>query len=204
MRPLTLRLAVLAPTILAAALLAACGNGTSSGSTASSGSGTPTGTATSSVPGAEGTSTGGAGNGGGATGSGALANVDACKLLTSQDAAAILGSAVGEAKTGNSLGIPYPSCTYSSTGNTFQTVGLTVFDAAATANLINEYKTQYSGLIALSGLGDAALSEADGRLVVATKGGTGCVMLRAGDVTGSASASTQLMTGICQKVFASV
>jgi hypothetical protein len=196
MRPLTLRLAVLGPAVLAAALLGACGNGASSGSTTSSGSGTPTGIAASSLP--------GAGTGGGATGSGALAKVDACKLLTSQDATAILGSPVGEAKTGNSLGIPYPSCTYSSTGNTFQTVGLTVFDAAATANLISEYKTQYAGLTALSGLGDAALSEADGRLVVATKGGTGCVMLRAGDVTGSASASTQLMTGICQKVFASV
>jgi hypothetical protein len=200
--PLIVRLALLAPAVLAAALLGACGNGTSSGPTASGGSGAPTGTAPSPVPDGGG-ATGAAGAGGG-TGPGAIAKVDACKLLTGQDAAAILGGPVGEAKSGNSLGIPYPSCTYSATGNATATVGLTVFDAAATANLINEYKTQFAGLTALSGLGDAALSETDGRLVVATKGGTGCVMLRSGDVTISATASTQLMSSICQKVFASV
>jgi hypothetical protein len=200
------RLGLLAPAVLAAALLGACGNSTSSGLTASGGSGTPTGTATSAPPDAGSTTgaSGAAGTGTGDAGSGALANVDACKFLTSQDAAAILGGPVGGAKTGNSLGIPYPSCTYSATGDATATVGLTIFDAAATANLINEYKTQFSGLTALSGLGDTALSEADGRLVVATKGGTGCVMLRSGDVTGSATASTRLMSGICQKVFASV
>jgi hypothetical protein len=209
MRPLTLRsLALLAPAVVAAALLAACGNGASSGPNASGGSAAATGTATAPVPVGSG-ATGGTGNGatgnpGGGTGSGSLAKVDACKLLTGQDASAILGGPVGDGKTGSSLGIPYPSCTYTSTGSGFQTVGLTVFDAAATANLINEYKSQFQGLTVLNGLGDAALSEADGRLVVATKGGVGCVMLRAGDVTTSASASTQLMSGICQKVFASV
>ncbi len=214
MRPLTsrslaVRLALLAPAVVAATLLGACGKGTSSGPNASGGSAAATGTATVPVPDGSSATPGtgasaGAGGGNGATGSGSLAKVDACKLLTSQDASAILGNPVGEGKTGNSLGIPYPSCTYSATANTFQTVGLTVFDAAATANLINQYKTQFPGLTALSGIGDAALSEADGRLVVATKGGVGCVMLRAGDVTTSANASTQLMSGICQKVFASV
>jgi hypothetical protein len=210
MRPLTSRsLTLLVPALVAAALLGACGNGTSSGVNAAGGAGIATGTATAPVPDASGTggtvATGGTGNGAtGGTGSGSLAKVDACKLLTSQDASAILGNPVGDGKTGSSLGIPYPSCTYTATANSFQTVGLTVFDAAATANLINEYKTQFQGLTALTGVGDAALSEADGRLVVATKGGVGCVMLRAGDVTTSASASTQLMSGICQKVFASV
>jgi hypothetical protein len=202
------RLALLASAVLAVALRGGCVKGTSSGPTASGASGTPADTATSAEPDAGGasvaSSAAGTGTGTGGTGSGALAKVDACKLLTSQDAASILGGPVGAAKTGNSLGIPYPSCTYSATADATATVGLTVFDAAAAANLINEYKTQYSGPTALGGLGDAALSEADGRLVVATKGATGCVMLRSGDVTGSASASTQLMSGICQKVFASV
>jgi hypothetical protein len=202
MRPLALRLTLLAPALLAAAVLGACSSGKSSGPHAS---GSPSAGASagasatgSAAPDAAGTS--GTGGGGG-TGTGGLGKRDACKVLSSQDAQSILGQPVGPGKDGSSLGIPYPSCTYTASGGAFQTVGLTIFDATATANLINQYKQQFPDMSPLAGVGDAALSEGDGRLVVATKGGVGCVMLRAGDMTGSASASTQLMAGICRKVF---
>jgi hypothetical protein len=202
MRPLTLRLTLLAPALLAAALLGACASGKASGPTASGASGSPTSgaaAASSATPAATGST--GTGTGGGSTGTGGLGKRDACAVLTSQDAQSILGQPVGPGKDGSALGIPYPSCTYTATGGAFQTVGLTIFDATATANLINQYKQQFPDMTSLPGLGDAALSEGDGRLVVATKGGVGCVMLRAGDVTGPAGASTQLMAGICRKVF---
>jgi hypothetical protein len=201
--------ALVAGVLSATVLLGAC-SGTSSSPSASGGSSRPSSTA--SAPSASTSSgtpapdaTGSAGTGGGSGGSGGggsgVGNRDACKTLTSQDASSILGQPVGAGKDGSSLGIPYPSCTYTGTSG-FQTVGLTIFDAAATANLINQYKQQFSDLVTLAGVGDAALSEGDGRLVVATKGAVGCVVLRAGDVTGSAAASTQLLANICKKVFA--
>jgi hypothetical protein len=208
MRPLALRLALLAPALVATTLLGACSSGKSSGTAASGASGSPTAGASagaSSGASGAGTATGSAtpdATGTGATGGGGVGKRDACKVLTGQDAAAILGQPVGAAKDGSALGIPYPSCTYTTTGGNFQTVGLTIFDAAATANLINQYKQQFPDMATLPGVGDAAVSEGDGRLVVATKGGVGCVMLRAGDVTGSVSGSTQLMAGVCKKVFA--
>jgi hypothetical protein len=214
MTPLALRPRLLVPALLAGALwaialLSACG-GASSGPSASGGSSRPSSAAsaaTSGTPAPDATGSGSDDNGsGGAGGSGSggsgVGNRNACKVLTRQDASSILGQAVDAGKDGSSLGIPYPSCTYTATGGGFQTVGLTIFDATATANLINQYKQQFSDLTPLPGVGDAALSEGDGRLVVATKGAVGCVVLRAGDVSGSAATSTQLMANICKKVFA--
>ena len=215
MTPLALRSRLLVPALLAGALsatvlLTACG-GSSGSPSASGGSSRPSSAAsagTSGTPAPDATgSTGSGGTGSGGTGSGGgggsgVGNRDACKVLTSQDATKILGQSAGTGKDGSALGIPYPSCTYTATSGAFQTVGLTIFDATATANLINQYKQQFSDLVSLPGVGDAALSEGDGRLVVATKGGVGCVMLRAGDVNGSAATSTQLLADVCKKVFA--
>ena len=221
MTPLAPRRRLLVPALLAGALsatvlLGAC-SGTSSGSSASGGSSRPSSAAsaaTSGTPapdvtgstGADGSggdgSGGGSGSGGSGSGGSSVGNRNACKVLTRQDASSILGQAVDAGKDGSSLGIPYPSCTYTATGGDFQTVGLTIFDATATADLLNQYKQQFSDLTALPGVGDAALTEGDGRLVVATKGAVGCVMLRAGDVSGSAATSTQLMANVCKKVFA--
>jgi hypothetical protein len=213
MTPLALRSRLLVPALLAGALaatvlLGAC-SGSPSSPSASGGSSRPSSAASAPSAATSGTpapdATGSAGTGGGSGGSGGggsgVGNRDACKTLTSQDASSILGQPVGAGKDGSALGIPYPSCTYTGTSG-FQTVGLTIFDAAATANLVNQYKQQFSDLVTLPGIGDAALSEGDGRLVVATKGAAGCVMLRAGDVNGSAAASTQLLANICEKVFA--
>ena len=213
MTPLALGRRLLVPALFAGALsatvlLGACG-GSSSGPSASGGSARPSsatsaGTSGTPAPAATGAdATGSAGPGGGSGGGGTgIGNRNACKTLTSQDASKILGQPAGTGKDGSELGIPYPSCTYTATSGSFQTVGLTIFDATATANLINQYKQQFSDLVALPGVGDAALSEGDGRLVVATKGGVGCVMLRAGDVNGPAATSTQLLADICKKVFA--
>jgi hypothetical protein len=219
MTPLAPRPRLLVPALLAGALsatvlLSACG-GTSSSPSASGGSSRPTSasSATSGTPAPDATGgggsgddgsggAGGSGSGGSGSGGSGVGNRNACKVLTRQDASSILGQAVDAGKDGSSLGIPYPSCTYTATGGGLQTVGLTIFDATATANLINQYKQQFSDLVPLPGVGDAALSEGDGRLVVATKGAVGCVVLRAGDVSGSAATSTQLMANICKKVFA--
>ncbi len=196
--------ALLAGALSVSALLAAC-SGTSSSPSASGGSSRPraaASAATSGTPAPAATGSGGGGSGGGSgSGGSGVGNRNACQVLTKQDASSILGQAVDAGKDGSSLGIPYPSCTYTATGG-LQTVGLTIFDAAAAANLLDQYKQQYSDLAALPGVGDAALSEGDGRLVVATKGAVGCVVLRAGDVSGSAATSTQLMANVCKKVFA--
>jgi hypothetical protein len=211
---LAARRAPLAPTVVVVAALAACAGGP--GSTAGTGAASPStadnraaGGGIASSGAAAGTASAGTagrdpagGRASSGAGAAAGAKVDACKVLTAQDATAILGQPVGTGRDGGSLGIPYPSCTYTATGGDLATVGLTIFDATASANLIDEYRSQYPGLSALSGVGDAAVAGSDGRLVVATKGTRGCVVLRAGDVTGPVEAATQLLAGVCRKALA--
>jgi hypothetical protein len=175
------RLSLIGAALLAVAALAGCAETASPTSSAS--------TASNSSPSATGNT-------------GTSAQGKACATLTQQEAASILNLPVDGGKDGSRLGIPYPSCTYSATSGTFATVGLTIFDGAAAKGLIDLYKSQYKDLSELSGLGDRALAGADGRLVVAVKGGTGCVMLRTGDAPSAADASTRAMKAICQKVFA--
>jgi hypothetical protein len=126
----------------------------------------------------------------------------ACALLTQQDAAAILGQPVDGGKDEEALHLPYPSCTYGSTGNAISTVSLTIFTGQSSASLLTKYRSQYSGMVDLPGLGDQAISEPDGRLVVGVKGDVGCVVIRVGQVKDPA-ASTKQLAAVCTKVFAS-
>ncbi len=183
--------------LVGAAILALAGCSSSKQAAAGNNSGT-TGAAAAAAGGSS--STGGTSGGGSAPG-----DFKACELLTKSAATAILGVPTDDGKDEKAFGIPYPSCTYTvaSTTSTFATVGLTIFNTPTSADgLVASYKSQYTGLTPLSGVGDTALQESDGRLVVAVKGHVGCVMLRAGDVTGSADASTKAMSAICTAVFA--
>jgi hypothetical protein len=176
--------------------LAGCSSSNPTATGTRSGSGT-TGAGTAA---AGGTSSTGGGNGGGAPG-----DYKACDLLTKSAATAILGVPTDDGKDEKAFGIPYPSCTYTvaSTTSSFASVGLTIFNTPTSADgLVASYKSQYTGLTPLPGLGDTALQESDGRLVVAVKNHVGCAILRAGDVTGSADASTKALSAVCAAVFA--
>lgn len=178
--------------LLALALAAGCA---SSKSSAGSGPGSGTGATTPSA----GATSGAAGSPGG---SGGFAAGAACKILTAQDAQAIIGGPVGAPTDETKTGVPYPQCNYVASGTDFATVGLTIFTGAPVPGLIALWKPQYPGMAALSGVGDQAIADPTGAVVVAVKGSTGCVMLRAGTITGSPAASTKALGAICAKVFA--
>jgi hypothetical protein len=184
MNRVSYRLSLLGAALLATAALTGCSEAASSGSSA------PAGGPAAASSGSTGATTGGT-----------SAQGKACALLTKQEASTILNMPVDDGKDGSRLGVATPTCTYVATGGTFATVGLTIFDSTAAKGLIDLYKSQYKDLSPLSGLGDAALAGSDGRLVVAVKGGTGCVMLRTGDAPSAPDTSTQAMKAICEKVF---
>lgn len=186
--PKTIILRTVLP-LLVVALAAGC---SSSKSNAGSGPGATTGAST-------GSTGGGAPAGSGKT---TFPPHAACGFLTAQDAQTILGGPVGDPTDETKTGVPYPQCNYVISGAGFATVGLTIFTGAAVPGLIALWKPQYPGMTSLSGVGDQALADPTGAVVVAVKGSTGCVLLRAGTISGSPSASTKALAAICTKVFA--
>jgi hypothetical protein len=186
--------------LLAGAVILTLAGCSSSKTTATgTGSGSGSGTTGAGTAAAGGTSSTSGGNGG------APGDYKACDLLTKSAATAILGGPTDDGKDETAFGTPYPACVYTvaSTTSSFASVGLTIFNTPTSADgLVASYKSQYTGLTPLPGLGDTALQESDGRLVVAVKNHVGCAILRAGDVIGSADASTKALSAVCAAVFA--
>ena len=189
--PKTIILRTVVP-LLVVALAAGCSSSKSNAGPGPGGGGNSTSTGAST-----GSTGGGTPGGAGST----FAPHAACGILTAQDAQSILGVPVGDPTDETKTGVPYPQCNYVASGTDFATVGLTIFTGATVPGLIALWKPQYPGMATLGGLGDQAIADPTGAVVVATKGSLGCVMLRAGTISGSPAASTKALAAICTKVF---
>jgi hypothetical protein len=178
------RLGLLLGTGLCIAVLPACGssdNSSGGGASSSASTGLPTNPLSSVAPG--GTS------------------ADVCAYIGATGAKAILGADVSAPV--KSTSISFPNCLYAAADKTtVANVSMTIFSGSQTTDGLFAGAGQVNATVAVSGVGDKALSDPSGKYLMARKGSTGCaVVLSGGNVPGTPQSRMQQMGAFCTRAF---